>query len=173
MAQLFLVLKKRIVMTIKDIWTGVIIILSTGACNNEGKKSAEIKTESVVSNPVATFDSLYSGCYSQIIKKDTSLLQLEQKANTVNGTLSYNIYGKDRNDGTLQADVSVDIITGWYLFKSEGIISVRQLSWKINGDELWPAIGEVIQKNDTILFAQPRKLLYDSTRPFKKVACII
>jgi len=87
--------------------------------------------------------------------------------------LSYNIYQKDRNDGTLQAEVTGDIIKGWYLFKSEGIISVREVAWKINADELWPATGEVIQRNDTTLFAQPDKLRFDNSRPFKKVACVI
>ncbi len=159
-------------MSIKNIFLPL-IILSTGTCNNEGKKSAEIKTDSVVSNTFATVDSLSSGCYSQIIKRDTSLLQLEQKANTVTGDLSYNIYQKDRNDGTVQAESVGDIITGWYLFRSEGIVSVRQVSWKINGDELWPGMGEVIQKNDTVLFVQPGNLEYDSTRPFKKITCII
>ena len=158
-------------MKIKNIWL-LLIILSTGACNNEGKKSAEITADTLV-NSTAAIDSGFSGCYSQIINRDTSLLQLEQKVNTVTGALSYNIFQKDRNDGTLQADVTGDIITGWYLFRSEGIVSVRQVSWKVNGDELWPGIGEVIQKNDTMLFDQPDKLQYDNTRPFKKVACVI
>ena len=149
------------------------MILSTGACNNYEIKPAEITTDTVISRSVASIDSPSSGCYSQIINRDTSLLQLEQKASTVTGALSYNIFQKDRNDGTLQADLSGDIITGWYLFRSEGIVSVRQVSWKVNGDELWPGIGEVIQKNDTALFAQSGKLQYDSTRPFKKVACVI
>ena len=159
-------------MTIKDIWIGL-MILSTGACNDDGRKPAEITADTVITSSVATIDSLSSGCYSQIIKRDTSLLQLEQKANTVTGALSYNIYQKDRNDGTVQAESVGDIITGWYLFRSEGIVSVRQVSWKINGDELWPGMGEVIQKNDTMLFVQPGNLEYDSTRPFKKIPCII
>jgi hypothetical protein len=58
-------------------------------------------------------------------------LQLEQKDNTVTGDLSYNIYQKDRNDGTLPADVSGDIRKDRYLFWSEEIISVRQADWKI------------------------------------------
>ena len=151
------------------------LVLFAVACNNNGKSSAEINSDTVVNNTAATaaVDSLSSGCYSQIIQRDTSLLQIEQKANTVNGSLSYNIYQKDRNDGTLQAEVTGDIIKGWYLFKSEGIISVRQVSWQINGDELWPAMGEVIQKNDTVMFAQPDNLRYDNSRPFKKVPCVI
>jgi len=148
------------------------LFLFTGACNNEGNSSTEINTDTIVNN-TDTVDSLSSGCYSQIIQKDTSVLQLEQNGNMVNGALSYNSYQKDRNDGELQAEVADDIITGWYLFRSEGIVSVRQVAWKKNGNELWPAIGEVIQKNDTMFFAQPDKLQYDSTRPFKKVACII
>lgn len=148
------------------------LFLFGGACNNKGKSSEETNRGTVV-NSTAIVDSLSSGCYSQIIQRDTSLLQLEKNGNTVNAALSYNIYQKDRNNGTLQAELSGDVLTGWYLFRSEGIISVRQVSWKVNGDELWPAMGEVIQKNDTTLFAHPDKLEYDSTRPFKKIPCIL
>lgn len=151
------------------------LFLFAGACNNNGKSSAELSSDTVANGAAATVpvDSVSSGCYSQIIQRDTSLLQIEQKGNMVNGSLSYNIYQKDRNDGALQAEVTGDIIKGWYLFKSEGIISVREVAWKINADELWPATGEVIQRNDTTLFAQPDKLKFDNSRPFKKVACII
>lgn len=151
------------------------LFLFAGSCNNKGKSSAEINADTVVNKTTTTTvtDSLPSGCYSQIIQRDTSLLQLENKDSIINGSLSYNIYQKDRNDGTLQAGIDGNIINGWYIFKSEGIVSVRQVTWKINGDELWPAIGEVIQKNDTARFAQPDKLRYDSLRPFKKVPCII
>ncbi len=155
--------------------TGLLgLFLFAGACNNNGKSSAEINSDTVVNNTAtAVVDSLSSGCFSQIVDRDTSLLQIQQKENTVNGTLSYNLYQKDRNDGTLQAEVSGDIIKGWYLFKSEGIISVREVSWKINGEELWPAMDEMIPKNDTMMFAQPDKLRYESSRPFKKVPCVI
>jgi hypothetical protein len=151
------------------------LFLLLGSCNDEGKTTPEIKNDSVVNNITSTgiVDSLSSGCYSQIVQRDTASLQLENKNSIINGSLSYNIYQKDRNDGTLQAEVTGNIIQGWYLFKSEGIVSVRQVSWKVNEDELWPAMGEVIQKNDTTMFAQPDKLKYDSVHPFKKVPCII
>ena len=151
------------------------LFLFAGACNNNGKSSAEINADTVVNSTAATTIAgpVSSGCYSQIIERDTSLLQIEQKGNTVTGSLSYSIYQKDRNDGTLQADVTGDIMKGWYLFKSEGVVSVREVAWKINADQLWPAMGEVIQKNDTTMFAQPGNLRYDSSRPFKKVECVI
>ncbi len=150
----------------------LLLFLITGACNNDGQSTTEIKNDSIASKLTAV-DSVFSGCYAQIIERDTSLLQFSTKNNTINGTLSYNLYEKDRNDGTLQGEVAGDTIKGWYLFKSEGIISVRQVAWKVNGDELWPATGDIIQKNDTALFAQPDKLQFDNTRPFKKIPCII
>ncbi len=150
------------------------LFLIVGSCNNDGKSSPETTTDTIANNTVTVaVDTLSPGCYSQIFGRDTAYLQLENKNGAINGSLSYNIYEKDRNDGTVQAELTVDTIRGWYLFKSEGIISVRQLAWKINGDELWPATGEVSQRNDTTVFAQPDKLKFDNSRPFKKVACVI
>ena len=157
----------------KGIRTWLAFALLAGACNNEGKTSTQAENDTMTSAVAPAGDTLSSGCYSQIINRDTSLLQLQSKDSSITGSLSYAIYEKDRNDGTLQAEQSGDIIRGWYLFKSEGIISVRQVAWKINGEELWPAIGEVMQKNDTALFAKPDQLKFDSTRPFKKIPCVI
>jgi hypothetical protein len=143
-------------------------------CNNKSQSSAEVNSDSIA-GPETTIvkDSIPAGCYAQIAQRDTALLQFESKDSTINGTLSYNIYQKDRNDGTVQADVNGNIVSGWYIFKSEGVVSVREVSWKINGQELWPAMGELVQRKDTTRFAQPDKLQYDSLRPFKKVECVI
>ena len=150
-------------------------VILFGSCNNEGKSSSEIKGDSTHSEPVTEVisDSVAPGCYTQIAGRDTANIQIESKGSNITGTLSYAIFEKDRNDGTLQAEMSGDHLTGWYLFKSEGIISVRQVSWKIKGNELWPGTGEMVEKNDTMFFSLPDKLQYDSTRAFKKVECIL
>ena len=111
--------------------------------------------------------------FSQVVKSDTAILQVENNKGNVTGVLTYDYHQKDRNDGTLQAEQTGDIIKGWYLFKSEGVISVRQVAWKINGNELWPATGELSEKNDTTVFAEPDKLRFDSTNAFRKIPCII
>jgi hypothetical protein len=151
------------------------VVILCGACSNEGKTSSEIMKDSINAEKAATLgiESPSSGCYSQISGRDTASLQIENKDNSVTGSLLYNFFQKDRNNGTLQAEISGDILTGWYLFKSEGVISVRQVAWKIKGSELWQGTGEMAEKNDTMFFSLPDKLEYDSTRPFKKVACII
>ena len=157
----------------KSIWAVLAFVLLSGACNNEGKTSTHPENDTATAAVALAGGTLSSGCYSQVINRDTSLLQLQSRDSSINVSLTYAIYEKDRNDGTLQAERSGDIIKGWYLFKSEGIISVRQVAWKISGDNLWPAIGEMTQKNDTTLFAKPDQIKFDSTRPFKKVPCVI
>jgi len=155
----------------RGILLGVVFVV--GSCNNQSKTSSAVNRDSSNTVKVTTADTASSGCFSQVIQKDTALLQVENNKGNISGALTYNYFQKDRNDGTVKAEQSGEIINGWYLFKSEGIMSVRQVSWKINGNELWPAIGEVVEKNDTMRFKEPGNLRYDSSRPFRKIPCII
>ena len=148
------------------------------ACNNGGEKvkneESQIQPDTLITNNnVKNKDTTIGGCYSQIINRDTAFLQIEINDSNVTGPLTYNIYQKDRNDGSIKAEIADSLITGWYLFRSEGIISVRQVIWRIKPVQLWPATGEVIQRNDTTLFANPDKLEFDSKRPFIKVKCVV
>lgn len=159
-------------MILKHLALAVSLILA-GSCNNQSNSSVESKDTTLAESHVEVKPSIPSGCYAQIEKRDTSLMQFQQKDSSINGTLSYKLFEKDRNDGTFEADIVGSIITGWYIFKSEGVVSVRQVAWKINGEELWPGEGEVTQRNDTTVFVQPDNLKFDESRPFKKVPCVI
>jgi hypothetical protein len=153
-------------------------LLITVACNSVGEKvkneESQIQPDTLITdNNKNNTDTTIGGCYSQIINRDTANLQLQIKGSNATGPLSYNIYQKDRNDGSIIAEVADSLITGWYLFRSEGIISVRQVIWRIKPGQLWPAIGEIIQRNDTTMFANPDKLQFNSKRPFIKVKCVV
>ena len=151
------------------------VALMAIACNDNtkatGQESATGDTSQVITAPVT--DTSFSGCYSMLAGRDTASLQLQHNGTLVTGSLSYNLYQKDRNDGSFQGEASNGLITGWYLFRSEGIMSVRQEIFKIGKDALWPATGEIIMRGDTALFAYPDKLSFDSTRAFLRVKCII
>lgn len=153
-------------------------LLIAVACNSGGEKindqdSLAQTDTTIVSTPVNKKDSTIGGCYSQIINRDTANLQIQINDGNITGPLTYNIYQKDRNDGSIKAEIADSLITGWYLFKSEGIISVRQVIWRIKPGQLWPAIGEMIQRNDTTMFANPDKLQFDNKIPFIKVKCVV
>lgn len=153
-------------------------LLTIISCNSSPEKvnnqESQTQPDSLsANNKTNNSDTTIGGCYSQVFKRDTVILQLEVKGNNASGPLSYNLYQKDRNDGSIKAEVADSVITGWYLFRSEGIISVRQVAWRIKPGQLWPATGEMIQRNDTTLFAKPDQLQYDNTKPFIKIKCII
>jgi hypothetical protein len=157
----------------------LLAVLLIGLACNEGGPQANTKepgkkTDSSAGvNPSLRSDTTTGGCYSQILNRDTATLQIEINENQVTGPLMYNIFEKDRNDGTLKAEIADSVIIGWYLFKSEGIISVRQVAWRIKPGQLWPATGTMIQRNDTMMFENPEKLEFDSERPFIKVKCAV
>jgi hypothetical protein len=154
------------------------VIILAVSCNSN-KETTEDKTitdktdTSAAVIPVDTRDTTIGGCYIQIFKKDTANLQLDITRNNVTGPLTYRLYQKDINDGSIKAEIVDSVITGWYLFRSEGMLSVRQVAWKVRPGQLWPAEGEVIQRNDTTMFADPRSVKYDNSRPFVKIKCTL
>ncbi|MCG2613939.1 hypothetical protein LZZ85_06585 [Terrimonas sp. NA20] len=154
------------------------VLCALAACNNPGDKIGDTgsNTTDTLSNSSgvsSSYDTTLTGCYSSISKRDTAALQIETKGAVIAGPLTYSIFEKDRNVGEFQGEVRGDILSGWYLFKSEGTMSVRQAAWKISGTSLWPAIGDVIQKGDTALFKDESKLRFDSINVFKKVPCTL
>ena len=104
-------------MTIRIKVLTVLAILFT-SCNDEAPTSENGAIQDTTKAvEFAKTDTVPTGCFTQIKGKDTASLQLEAKSNNVSGSLSYRIFEKDRNDGTVHADLTVDIIRGWYLFK--------------------------------------------------------
>jgi hypothetical protein len=156
-------------------WKNILLgaMLLSGSCNDEGKTSAAVNNDTVNNIMPVTMDTITTGCYSQISGRDTALLQINTNKGAVTGTLSYNIYQKDRNDGSVQGELVGDTLRGWYLFKSEGVMSVRQVAWRVKSGELWPGVGEMAEQRDTMKFADPDKLKFDNSRPFKKVECVL
>lgn len=154
---------------------GLLII----ACNNSGGSTNN--DDSAANGPVEVdiipqappVDSTIQGCYSMINNRDTASLQLIIKDSTISGSLSYNLYQKDRNTGSFQGEIVDGMLLAWYMFKSEGVMSVRQEVFKIGKDELWPATGEVSVRNDTAYFTKPDQLKFDSARAFKRVQCAL
>jgi hypothetical protein len=160
-------------------FASLVISLLIIACNNSGGNGNN--TDTTANGPVEVdimpqsppIDSTIQGCYTMINKRDTASLQLIIKDSSISGTLSYSIYEKDRNAGSFQGEIVDGMLLAWYMFKSEGVMSVRQEVFRIGNDELWPALGEVAVRNDTAYFSKPDQLKFDSTRAFKRVQCVL
>lgn len=61
-----------------------------------------------------------------------SVIELSFNVNShqeVNGKLTYNLVGKDKNEGTLIGNMKGDTLIGDYTFMSEGVSSVREVAF--------------------------------------------
>ena len=150
------------------------VFVSLVACNNASKNTDSVSDSAMVQNPSSvSSDTLEQGCYSYIYGRDTASLQAEVHGPHVTGSLKYKFFEKDQNDGTFEGEVKNGVLSGWYLFRSEGIMSVRQVAWQVRGNRLLQGSGNEVQRGDTMLFSNPSGVVFDTLRPFVKVPCVI
>lgn len=140
-------------------------MLLVASCNSETNKKSEISEVKEISQVNIP------GCYQMIISKDTALIKINIEGNLVTGDLEYKRFEKDANKGTFSGIFKDGIINGWYTFQSEGIISVRQVIFKVEGETILEGYGDVEQNLDTVYFKYPQALKYEDGHPFIKVKC--
>ncbi|MEP7252717.1 MAG: hypothetical protein ABI683_10065 [Ginsengibacter sp.] len=151
------------------------------ACNSQpDKSSAEADIQDSTST---TFDSstspagetamnsISSGCYLSIFKKDTAMLNLTVSGTDVSGDLNYSLYQKDKNKGSLKGTFQNELIVADYTFQAEGMTSVRQVAFKKSGDSLIEGYGDIEMKGDTARFKDVDHLKFHEDRPFAKTDC--
>jgi hypothetical protein len=72
----------------------------------------------------------------------------------------YQLKERDRNNGTLQGTIKGDTLIADYTFSSEGMVSVRQVAFLKQQEGLREGFGELKQKNNQWVFANPRALQF-------------
>jgi hypothetical protein len=102
-----------------------LIIISTivlfSGCNDE-KKEVDKKDTATKKDVQA--------CYHYINKKDTIVLKTITVDGFITGMLMYNLFGKDKNQGTILGQMKGEVLVADYTFISEGVQSVRQVAFK-------------------------------------------
>lgn len=152
----------------------MLIMASCNANKETGTSTTEeIKTDSIVNagDSAPKGEAVSSGCYQMIIGKDSAMMNLLVNGNNVSGKLDYKRFEKDSNKGNFAGTIDNDKISAWYTFQSEGMVSVRQVVFKINGNTLSEGYGDIELKGDTAYFKFPNTLNYEANHPFTKVDC--
>jgi hypothetical protein len=111
-----------------------------------------------------------SGCYMQVLKRDTFAVVLKQDGNTVTGRLSLDNYEKDGSTGSVTGKMEDDVLKLVYRFASEGMTSIMQVYFKINGNTLTRGIGEMSTKGDSAYFIDPVSIKYNGST-LTKMSC--
>ncbi|MCX2583447.1 hypothetical protein [Pedobacter sp. MR22-3] len=129
-------------------------------------------TKSVSTDIKATHtDTASKQCFQYVDKKDTASLSLEINNGKVNGVLSYKLFEKDKNDGTITGIVKGDTIIADYTFQSEGTTSTREVVWLKKNDQLVEGFGEGEESNGKMKFKNLANLRFDQAMVFKPVIC--
>jgi hypothetical protein len=153
----------------------LILILFIYACNNSNNAVSITDGEVHANandtiNRYATLTNI-NGCYEMVMNRDTALLELSMAGNNITGNLVYKFFEKDKNEGQLTGEIKDSLIYADYTFQSEGATSVREIIFKIYGNNLIPAYGELEEDNGKIIFRDHNQLQYLNHNPFIKIEC--
>jgi hypothetical protein len=136
------------------------------ACNNEEGKTDQAGTDASTEQGKPRTE-----CYLYTKNKDTISLQVTINDKSVSGELVYSFYEKDMNQGVIQGELRGDTLLAEYEFKSEGIVSVREVAFLKEGDGFAEGYGEAEEKEGKMLFKNVAGLTYSDTVLLKKVNC--
>lgn len=111
-------------------------------------------------------------CYASRLNGNIVALSFNVNSHQeVNGKLSYNITGKDKNEGTLIGNMKGDTLVADYTFSSEGVSSVREVVFLQKDGTLVEGYGDVVDANDKVSFKDKTKLKFDAKNTLTKVEC--
>ena len=110
-------------------------------------------------------------CYILENEKDSVYLSYKQNGKNISGKLIYKLSEKDKNNGDISGTIDNDIIIADYIFNSEGIQSIRQVTFKIIDNVATEGYGKMEMLNDTLKFVSINDLDYNNSMQLFSVPC--
>ena len=125
------------------------------------KKTEKTQTNDTVTSTVTdTNQTDFSGMYHYEQNGTTVTLQLTVDGNKASGNLMYALKEKDRNSGTFVGEIKDGILLADYTFSSEGVLSERQVAFKLTDTSAIEGYGEVEEINGKMVFKDAANLEY-------------
>ncbi|MEZ0538579.1 hypothetical protein [Fibrella arboris] len=110
-------------------------------------------------------------CYAYVSQTDTIRLTLRSSGAVVTGNLQYQLAEKDRNTGTISGQMRGDTLLADYRFQSEGVESVREVAFLLNGDTMIEGFGPVADKAGKVVFSPRSRITFSEQFPLTKTTC--
>ena len=130
-------------------------------------QSAENKT----TNSEQSTSSTKQACYSYTNNRDAATLMVMTSGHVVTGELSYKLFEKDSNNGTIKGEMRGDTLVADYTFNAEGKQSTRQVAFLKGDGKLIEGYGEVINQEDKVVFKSISTLKFGGAISFKEINC--
>jgi len=146
------------------------------ACNNNNTDGKSVDSTSVTSvdtslTPSVPVHEKISQCYIYTKNRDTAKLKINTENDELTGDLSYNLFEKDSNKGTISGEIKGDTILAEYIFDSEGMRSTREIVFLKRDGKLYEGFGEVEEKNGKTVFKNRAKLKFGDAIVFSLTNC--
>lgn len=128
-------------------------IFICAACGQPAKQAqSNADTVSSTATEVAATENDYAGSYSYEQAGDTVALHLTMQGNKAVGHLTYAWKEKDHNSGSFEGEVKDGILLADYTFSSEGLTSVREVAFKLDGKVATEGYGDIEEKAGKFVF---------------------
>lgn len=111
-------------------------------------------------------------CFLFVLKRDT--ISLEFRATTgdsVSGRLAYRFYEKDKSSGTIRGTLRNNIVDAQYQFMSEGMESIRQVVFRMEGEKLYEGRPDTFDQQGNPVFNKDATRIPFDTIPFIRQPC--
>lgn len=139
------------------------------------KKEATLPPPQIEPNPPKEAEIVEPAgdqCYTSRLNGNIVALSFNVNSHQeVNGKLSYNITGKDKNEGTIIGNMKGDTLIADYTFMSEGVSSVREVVFLQKDGTLIEGYGDVVDANNKVTFKDKKKLKFDAKNTLTKSDC--
>lgn len=138
------------------------VLTLAAACQQTDKQQ---QTDSSATDKPAT------ACYQLMTAQDTVSMQLTTKGDEATGSLTYNFYEKDRNQGTFTGTFHGDTLFAEYTFQSEGTQSIREVAFLRQDGELVEGYSDMEDQNGRFVFTDKHTLNFTEGIRLKKGTC--
>lgn len=139
------------------------------ACQNQTENKSDNDQE-ILDTTTTTISSIKE-CYTYTKNRDTASLTFTNTNGMVDGELSYRLFEKDSNNGTIEGEMKGDTLMLTYTFSAEGKESVRQVVMLKKANQLLEGIGETEEKNGKSVFKNTSSLNFEQGIAFSKTDC--
>lgn len=141
------------------------------ACENSKPKETTTVAEPpkpvvVAPTPTIKADTI---CFVQKFKKDISEIQLIMAGDDVTGEYHWHPYQKDGGHGTLKGTKKDNMITADWSYTIEGSNQIEEVMFKMEGDKLMKAEGELDDKTGRLVIKDKSKVKFSEV--FNKADC--
>jgi hypothetical protein len=139
----------------------ILIFITTLGCNpREGNDR---------SHPSEIID--HTGCYLFVEGRDSIQMAIRQNGDSVDGTLEFAFYEKDKSRGVMKGRMKGDTLLANYEFTSEGVLSFRDVAFLKRGHAFVLGSGEIVNRGNRDVFKNPSTIEFSDKVVLKNVSC--